>query len=132
MNLGNKTRTIRARFPLMNTVVLGLAVIFNFIAYFTSLLDNYIFLGIPIKFVIPVMTLGLLFVVIKGIMAYNEGAEIELYERGVVYKDFKCTYNDLIVSRNGFLETITLSSRDDEVTFKGFITKNDYFALRNL
>lgn len=132
MNLGKKTKTIRARFPLLNAIVLVIALILNAIAVLTALLDNFVFLGIPTKYVLPLITLGVGYAVFVGAVAYVQGDEIEIFEKGIKIKDFESNFEDLIIRHNRVLEKIIFDNGKEKAVFKGYIDKSDYKALRLL
>lgn len=132
MNLGNKTETIKVKFPIFNATVFILSIVFMVIGLMTNLFDDYTFLGIKIMLVIPFISAGVGYVTFKGIIAYREKAHIDLYEYGLRFEQFEATYDKLVIRRNGITETLTLDNGSETAVFTGSISKEDYVKLVRL
>lgn len=132
MDLGKKTQTIKVAFPRVNALVFILSIVLMIIGLITNLFDHYTFLGIKVMFVLPFLSTAIGYVTFKGIFAYREGNHIELYEKGLRFKQFESTYDKLVVRRNGITETLTLDNGKEEAVFTGCISRADYVRLMSL
>ena len=118
MELGKQTDSVKAVFPMFNTVVFLGAIAITIAGFTSTFLDGYTVLGIPTVYVFPVLAIGLGVVTLNALLSYFRKEEIELYEHGLRYKEFEALYEGLVVRRNGVSESITFSYEGKKITFK--------------